>query len=62
MIKNKIIIVSILTCIGAVAGYVYYNKAGCNNGCMIWSHPWRSTAYGALLGLLLGMAVLPAKK
>lgn len=55
-------IISLLTIMGAVAGYIYYYKVGCVNGCYIWSHPWRSTGYGALLGLLLGMAVMPAKK
>ncbi|MBI2731546.1 MAG: hypothetical protein HYX40_12485 [Sphingobacteriales bacterium] len=62
MAKNKLIIVSLLTLLGAVAGYIYYNKVGCINGCAIWSHPWRSTGYGALLGMLLGLAILPEKK
>ena len=62
MAKNKILIVALLTVLGAVAGFVYYKQVGCINGCAIWSHPWRSTGYGALLGLLLGMVLMPEKK
>lgn len=39
--------------LGAFAGYLYWWKVGCTQGsCAITSHPWRSAAYGALLGYL----------
>lgn len=40
--------------VGAIAGYVYWQQAGCSSGtCMITSRPVNSTLYGALLGTLL---------
>lgn len=40
--------------VGAIGGYLYYYYVGCVTGtCPITSHPWRMTAYGAILGLLL---------
>lgn len=39
--------------IGAVAGYVYYAKVGCESGtCPITSSPFISTIYGAIMGAL----------
>jgi hypothetical protein len=41
-------------CIGAVAGYLYYQQIGCASGtCMITSKPVNSALYGALMGALL---------
>lgn len=41
-------------CIGAVAGYWYWQKVGCASGsCIITSKPLNSTLYGTLLGVLL---------
>jgi hypothetical protein len=40
---------------GAAAGFAYYYFVGCQSGtCPITSNPHISTAYGALVGLLLG--------
>lgn len=61
-LRSKIFFTVVLTLIGAISGYIYYKQVGCINGCAIWSHPWRSTGYGALLGFLLAQAFLPAKK
>jgi len=45
---------------GAVLGYAYYYFIGCNNGsCAITSNPYVSTAYGAVLGVILA---IPSKK
>ncbi len=45
---------------GAGLGYAYYYFIGCNNGsCAITSNPYISTAYGAVLGLILA---IPGKK
>ena len=53
MIKHKISI--LLSVIGAIAGYLYWNYVGCNSGsCAITSVWWRSTLYGMLMGWLLG--------
>jgi len=48
-IKYKLIIVGVL--LGAIGGYAYYYYIGCATGsCAITSNPYRSTAYGMLLG------------
>lgn len=40
--------------LGALGGYLYYVFIGCAGGtCPLTSNPWTSTAYGALVGLLL---------
>ncbi|MEP7141602.1 MAG: DUF6132 family protein [Ferruginibacter sp.] len=50
--------------VGAIAGYFYWQQAGCSSGtCMITSKPFNSTLYGALLGaLLMGMFKKDNKK
>jgi hypothetical protein len=41
--------------IGALGGWVYYSKIGCNTGsCPIWSNPWISIMWGAVFGYLVG--------
>ena len=38
----------------ALVGFGYYYFVGCSTGsCPITSNPWRSTAYGAMMGALL---------
>ncbi|MFN8244489.1 MAG: DUF6132 family protein [Ferruginibacter sp.] len=50
--KNRLTLIGIV--LGALAGYFYWQQAGCVNGtCFITSHPLRSSAYGALMGGLL---------
>ncbi len=40
---------------GAALGFGYYYFVGCHTGtCPLTSNPYISTAYGALVGLLLG--------
>lgn len=52
LFSNKWLIAGVMA--GAVAGYVYWQQAGCNNGtCLITSNWHSSTAYGALMGGLL---------
>lgn len=49
--------------LGAVAGYAYYAIIGCNSGsCAITSNPVRSTIYGAIFGILIGIIVSPSGK
>jgi hypothetical protein len=39
---------------GAALGFLYYYLVGCRSGtCPLTSNPYISTAYGALIGLLL---------
>ncbi len=39
--------------LGALGGYAYYLFIGCAGGeCPITSSPWKSTAYGALMGAI----------
>lgn len=53
--NNKLYIAGAV--IGAIAGFLYWQKIGCSSGtCMITSKPINSTVYGATMGaLLLGM-------
>ena len=47
--KYKLILIGVL--VGAAAGYAYYYYIGCASGsCAITSNPFRSTAYGMLMG------------
>jgi len=47
---------------GSLAGYLYWKYVGCIDGtCAIWSNPFKSTLYGALLGGLLFLAFVPDK-
>lgn len=40
--------------VGAIAGFLYWKQVGCANGtCAITSNPFRSTAYGAIMGSLV---------
>ncbi len=40
--------------LGALFGYGYHRVVGCSSGsCPITANPWTSTAYGAILGLLI---------
>jgi len=39
--------------VGGIAGFAYYKLVGCAGGCPITSHPLNSSAYGALMGVLL---------
>ncbi len=46
--------------VGAILGYLYYYYIGCASGtCAITSNPYISTAYGAMMGLVL---MWPAKE
>lgn len=52
IIKHKLKIAGLL--VGAIGGYLYYHFVGCGTGaCPITSHPWRMTAYGSVLGVLI---------
>ena len=53
----------ILAVVGAIGGYLYYRLVGCASGaCPISSNPYISTAYGGLIGTLIGYIVTPGKK
>jgi hypothetical protein len=40
--------------VGAAGGYIYYTYVGCITGnCLITSNPYISTAYGAMIGLVM---------
>lgn len=50
--KYKFHIIGLI--IGAILGYLYYAQIGCTSGtCAITSKPLNSTAYGAVMGVLL---------
>lgn len=52
---KKLIPIIITVLIGALGGYMYYRFVGCATGtCSITSNPYISTAYGAIMGGLIG--------
>ncbi|MCC5945625.1 MAG: hypothetical protein JJT94_11875 [Bernardetiaceae bacterium] len=53
--KFKIIIFGVF--IGGIAGYLYWHQIGCDAGCAISSIWYRSSAYGMLMGGLLGSMI-----
>ncbi|MBT8378048.1 MAG: hypothetical protein KJN64_02320 [Ignavibacteria bacterium] len=52
MIK-KLLKVVLPVALGMLGGFLYYSFIGCNGSCAITSSPVNSTAYGALVGLIL---------
>ncbi|MCC6805814.1 MAG: YtxH domain-containing protein [Deltaproteobacteria bacterium] len=41
--------------LGGALGFGYYKLVGCRSGvCLITRNPWNSTAYGAMMGFMLG--------
>lgn len=60
--QNKLLILSIASIIGAIAGYIYWKQIGCASGtCPITSLWYNSTIYGAVMGGLLGSMLLKEK-
>lgn len=47
---------------GAGLGYLYYLFFGCRGSCPITSDPFRTMAYFAVTGALVGIINLPEKK
>jgi len=59
--KHRITIIGIV--VGAIGGYAYWHFIGCASGsCPITGNPYISTAYGAVLGLLVFNSVKPKRK
>ncbi|MDR3706324.1 MAG: DUF6132 family protein [Paludibacteraceae bacterium] len=59
--KHRITIIGIV--VGAIGGYAYWHFIGCASGtCPITGNPYISTAYGAVLGLLVFNSVKPKQK
>ncbi|GAB1475882.1 hypothetical protein MASR2M70_07140 [Bacillota bacterium] len=55
--------VLVSTLAGALIGYLYYRFIGCYSGtCGITSDPFNSTAYFAVMGLLLGLIIKKEKR
>lgn len=56
-IKSKeIVIWTTISIVGALLGYAYYYFIGCKTGsCRITSNWFNSTAYGFIIGFLLGI-------
>lgn len=59
---KKILFIGAGAMLGAIGGFLYWKLVGCYDGsCMIWSNPYKSTGYGAMMGLLLGWGFIPGK-
>lgn len=42
--------------IGGGLGYLYHRAVGCRSGaCPLTASPWRSSAYGAFVGLVVAL-------
>jgi len=55
--SRRLLTTILFTAGGAAMGFAYYYFVGCASGtCPITSNPYVSTAYGALVGLLLARA------
>ena len=55
-----ILLPAALTLAGAAGGWLYCRYVGCGAGsCAIASSPWLSTGLGGVIGLLLGLVLLP---
>lgn len=55
--KQRALRIALGLVIGGAAGFAYYSSVGCVSGsCPITSNPWISTAWGAGVGGLLGVA------
>lgn len=61
--RKRVLIIGLVTLVGAVGGYAYYYYVGCQSGtCAIASSPIFSTLLGAVLGGSLGMAAAEGRK
>jgi len=63
--KNKRAIIAGSTglLLGSIGGFLYWKYVGCISGtCAIWSNPNSSVTYGALLGGLFLLAIVPERK
>ena len=61
--KRSIIAGSSGLLLGATGGFLYWKYVGCVSGtCAIWSNPNSSVTYGALLGSLFLLAIVPERK
>lgn len=50
LFSKRTLLLSLGAAIGAGLGFVYYQTVGCDGGCLIWSSPLNSMAYGGLMG------------
>lgn len=48
--------------LGATGGYLYYYFIGCERGCLITSSPYKSMAWGLIMGGILGDIFYKPKK
>ena len=60
LLTKKTLLIGLGAVIGSGLGYLYYSQVGCEGGCLIWSSPLNSMAYGALMGGLVLNLVNPA--
>lgn len=60
--KRAVLYTSIGALLGGLAGWLYWSRFGCTNGCAITSSPVNSSLYGAFMGGLLVNSLKREKK
>lgn len=53
-VKSKITLYILFSVAGLLAGYLYWHFYGCVHGCSITGVWYNSSAYGGLMGFLVG--------
>jgi len=54
--QKRLLIGAGLAVLGGALGYVYYATIGCaSGGCAITSNPFLTTAFGAVLAVMIGL-------
>ncbi|MCX7696371.1 MAG: hypothetical protein N2Z72_01600 [Bacteroidales bacterium] len=61
-LSKKLLIWLVGFLVGGVLGYVYYINWGCTSSCSITSTPFKSVAFGGILGALIADFFIPRNK
>ena len=62
LLKKRLLILTLGSITGGIAGYLYYHFYGCANGCPLNSNPYLSIIWGGLVGYLLTDSIMDFSK